>query len=176
MTRLTRGLLQVYTGEGKGKTTAATGLLVRALGQGWRALLVRFLKPAELESGELRLLRQQSNLQVISAGLGVIGRKVDPEVMATNVLTTFQQAVDILATGEFDLVVFDEINGCLNRGYLAEETLLQFLETRPAGLEVVCTGRNAPDELLRRADLVTRMEKVRHPYDAGIPAREGIEY
>ncbi|TYO98462.1 cob(I)yrinic acid a,c-diamide adenosyltransferase [Geothermobacter ehrlichii] len=170
------GLLQVYTGDGKGKTSAAIGLLARFLGHGRRCLLVRFLKPEQPESGELRFFRDCSGLEILNAGLGVVGRRVDPERMRANVTTVFRQAAERLATGRFDLAVFDEINNCLARGYLTEEELLAFLQQRPAHLEVVCTGRNAPPFLLARADLVTSMEKIRHPFDRGIAARAGIEY
>ncbi|ORJ60269.1 cob(I)yrinic acid a,c-diamide adenosyltransferase [Geothermobacter hydrogeniphilus] len=170
------GLLQVYTGDGKGKTTAATGLLVRALGQGLRTLLVRFLKPAVPRSGELIILEQQTGLEIIDAAKGVIGRQVDPEEMRANVTATFDLAAQRLRTGDIELVVFDEIHGCLNRGYLDFERFAGFLDQRPAALEVVCTGRRAPVELLERADLVTCMQLVKHPHEQGIKARKGIEY
>ncbi len=170
------GLLQVYTGDGKGKTTAATGLLVRALGHGWRCLLVRFLKPDEPETGELLLLRDCPGLEILSAAIGVVGRRVEAATVRRCVTETFREATRRLAGGRFGLVVFDEINNCLARGDLAEEELLAFLRQRPQRLEVVCTGRNAPASLLERADLVTVMEKVRHPFDRGLSARKGIEY
>lgn len=171
-----QGLIQVYTGEGKGKSTAATGLLVRALGQGLRVLWVRLLKSPEPASGEVLLLRGQANLEIIAAGLGVIGRQVDPVDLAADVTDTVERAWARLAAEPFDLVVFDELNGALHREALSLAAFLDWLENRPAGLEVVVTGRNAPDELLQRADLVTDMRNIKHPYAAGVPARRGIEY
>jgi cob(I)alamin adenosyltransferase len=171
-----QGLVQVYTGDGKGKTTAAIGLAVRALGHGRRVLLVRLLKAAEAECGEVALLQGQPGLRILTAGQGIIGRSYRAEDVAENVGKTFDQASALLAEYPFDLVIFDEINNALHKGFLDLARLLAFLERRPAGLEVVLTGRHAPAELLARADLVTRMEKVRHPYDAGVPARRGIEF
>ncbi|BCR03730.1 cob(I)alamin adenosyltransferase/cobinamide ATP-dependent adenosyltransferase [Desulfuromonas versatilis] len=171
-----QGLIQVYTGEGKGKTTAALGLVVRALGQGLRVLLVRLLKPVDPPSGEVLFLQQCPGIDVLTSGIGIIGRRPDPAEVAASVLATLEQAEQRLKAGGYDLVVFDEINNALHRGYLPLEWVERFLASRPAGLEVVLTGRNAPREILARADLVTRMEAVRHPLKAGIPARRGIEY
>jgi len=171
-----QGLVQVYTGEGKGKSTAATGLLVRALGQGLRVLWVRLLKASEPASGEVQLLRGQPNLEIVEAGLGVIGRQVDPEQLAANVTSTLERAWQQLRETPFDLVVFDELNGALRRGAFPQERFLAWLDQRPAGLEVVITGRYAPESLLQKADLVTDMQNIKHPYAAGIPARRGIEY
>lgn len=173
---MAQGLIQVYTGHGKGKTTAATGLMLRALGHGWPVLLVRFLKPVEPVSGEVRLLRDLPGLSLLEAGVGVIGKKVDRAEVAASVEQTFTDACKLLSEGDFRLVVFDELNNALHRGYLAWDKVEMFLRERPSNLEVVVTGRYAPPQLLEVADLVTCMEKIRHPYDQGVPAREGIEF
>jgi len=167
-------LIQVYTGDGKGKTTAAVGLAVRALGQGLRVLLVRFLKPAEPESGETLLLKTLPGIDMLTSGVGVIGRSIDPVAVSANVMETFQTVRERAA--DYDLVILDEINNALHRGYLPLASMLGFLDERPRGVELVLTGRNAPPQILARADLVTRMEKVRHPFDQGIAARRGVEY
>jgi len=171
-----QGLVQVYTGDGKGKTTAAVGLAVRALGQGLRVLLVRFLKPAEPESGEIAFLQGTPNLEILTSGLGILGPAPDREAVAASVGATFAHARREAASGAFDLVILDEVNNAVHRGYLPVTELLDFIEERPAGVELVLTGRNAPAALLARADLVTRMEKLKHPLDAGVPARRGMEY
>ncbi len=171
-----QGLVQVYTGEGKGKTTAATGLMVRALGQGLRVLLVRFLKPDEPPSGEILFLTGTSGLEILSAGQGILGAGVDREEVARGVRATFASARQRVLEGTCDLAVFDEINNALHRGLLPLEEVLELLDQRPEGVELVLTGRHAPPEVLFRADLVTRMEAVRHPLSRGIPARRGIEY
>jgi len=170
-----QGLIQVYTGEGKGKTTAAVGLAVRALGQGLRVLLVRFLKPAEPPSGEVALLATLPGVEILTSGVGIVGRKPDREEVVRSVVDTFAAACDKLGDG-YDLVIFDEINNALHRGYLPLAGFLDFLDRRPPEVELVLTGRNAPPEVIARADLVTRMEKVCHPFDQGIAARRGIEF
>jgi len=171
-----QGLVQVYTGDGKGKTTAAVGLVVRALGQGLRVLLVRFLKPQEPASGEVAFLAGAPNLEILTSGLGILGPVPDREVVAQSVAATFARARQQAASGAFDLVVLDEANNAVHRGYLPLDELLDFIDERPAGTELVLTGRNAPAAVLARADLVTRMEKIKHPLDTGVPARRGVEY
>lgn len=171
-----KGLVQVYTGEGKGKTTAATGLVVRALGQGLRVLLVRFLKPAQPESGEIAFLQGAPGLEILTAGMGIIGGAAPPEAVSANVSAAFEEALDLIRRQSFDLAVFDEINNALHRGYLPLQRVLELIACRPLGLELVFTGRNAPATLCEAADLVTRMEAVKHPFAAGVAARRGIEY
>ena len=172
---MSKGLLQIYTGNGKGKTTAAAGLVLRALGHNWRVLLVRFLKTADSVSGEITILRQLSGIDIIDAGLGGIYDAADPLAVAQDVQQTFALAKDKITQG-YDLVVFDEFNGLFRRGYLALEDALEFLDTRPQMSELVLTGRHAPAELIERADLVTSMEALRHPYNQGVGARQGIEF
>jgi len=173
---LTQGLVQIYTGNGKGKTTAAVGLAVRALGQDLRVLLARFLKPHEPVSGEVLFLREAPNLEILTAGVGIVGRRPDLEEVRRSVGAAFDEVRDRIDRRTADLVVLDEINNVLHHGYLPLEEFLDFIDNRPAGVELVLTGRNAPDEVLERADLVTRMEPLKHPLQAGIAARRGIEY
>lgn len=171
-----QAIIQVYTGNGKGKTTAATGLMVRALGQGMKVLLVRFLKPLDPPSGELKILQQQLNFDMLTAGLGGVYDRNDKADFARDSAETFRAASEKIMTGDYDLVVLDEINNVLHKKYLSLADALDLLSNRPAGTELVLTGRNAPDEVLDLAQLVTRVEKVKHPFDDGIPARKGIEY
>jgi cob(I)alamin adenosyltransferase len=171
-----QGIVQVYTGEGKGKTSAAVGAVVRALGHGWRILLVRFLKPAVPESGEVTFLRHIDGVEILTSGIGVIDPAHDRDAVAQSVRSTFQVARGRIATGSFDLVVFDEINNVLHRGYLSLPEVLLLLDEKPQGLEVILTGRHAPAEITARADLVTRLEKDKHPRDQGLPARPGVEF
>jgi cob(I)alamin adenosyltransferase len=167
-------LIHVYTGEGKGKTTAAVGMAVRALGHGLRVLLVRFLKPVKPLSGELAFLQGTPGLEIVSSGIGIIGERPDPADIAHSVRKTFDE---VRRNGaEFDLVILDEINNAVHRGYLPLEELLNFLDERPEGVELILTGRNAAPEVLARAHLVTRMEMIRHPLESGVPARRGIEF
>jgi len=170
------GLIQVYTGSGKGKTTAAIGLAVRTLGHGGRVLLVRFLKPEEPPSGELQFLQKTAGVEILSSGLGIIDGTADPAEVRSSVATTFQKMSGRIAAGSWNLLILDEINNAVHRGYLPLADVLRFLDHRPADLEVVLTGRHAPPAIVDRADLVTVMEAVKHPYGRGVPARPGIEY
>jgi cob(I)alamin adenosyltransferase len=174
--KMTQGLVQVYTGNGKGKTTAAVGLAVRALGQGLRVLLVRFLKPVEPPSGEISFLEGTPGLEILTSGIGIICAAPDREKVAASVEAAFRMARSRVLGGEFDLVILDEINNALHRGYIPLTDVLGLMEERPGGVELVFTGRNAPEALLERADLVTVMEAVKHPMRKGIPARKGIEF
>lgn len=171
-----QGFVQVYTGKGKGKTTAATGLIVRALGQGFRVLLVRFLKCDDDPTGELLFLNETKNLEIFSSGIGILKKPVDLEAVQKSVLETFVRARREILSGRWDLAVLDEINNVLAKKLLPLKEVLELITTRPPGVELVLTGRNAPAEILDKADLVTRMEKVKHPFDRGIGARRGIEY
>ena len=171
-----QGIVQVYTGPGKGKTTAALGLCLRALGQGYKVLLVRFLKPFAPPSNELSILEKLKDIDVVTAGLGGIEARHRPEELRQNVGATFDQVLPMILGGYYDLVVLDEFNPVLDKGYLPMERGLQLLEGKPPGVELVLTGRNAPEEVMRRAQLVTYMEERRHPFSDGLPARPGIEF
>jgi cob(I)alamin adenosyltransferase len=173
---MAQGLIQVYTGNGKGKTTAAVGLAVRALGQGLRVFLVRFLKPAEPPSGEISFLEGTRGLEILTSGIGIIGASPDREKVAASVKQTFALAREKTVTGNYDMVIFDEINNALHRQYLPLAEVLGLIESRPDSVELVFTGRYAPAPLLESADLVTVMEAVKHPMQKGIPARKGIEF
>lgn len=171
-----RGFVQIYTGPGKGKTTAATGLIVRALGQGFKTLLVRFLKSDNDRSGELLFLKGVPNLEIISSGIGIWNGSTQTEEVRESVEKTFALAKEKILKNTFDLVVLDEINNVLAKHFLPLQEVLDLIAAKPQGVELVLTGRNAPLELIETADLVTRMEKVKHVFDQGIPARRGIEY
>ncbi len=169
-------IIQVYTGPGKGKTTAATGLIVRALGQGLKVLLLRFLKPEEPASGELQILAQLPNLEIETAGLGGVEARRRPEDLQRNVSEFFSRVRPKIISGDYDLVVLDEFNGVLHSNYLPLAEGLQVLDQRPAQTELVLTGRNVPPEVLARAALVSEIAAVKHPFDQGLPARCGFEY
>ncbi len=171
-----KGLVHIYTGNGKGKTTAATGVIVRALGQGQKVLLARFLKPEKPETGEIKLLSQQPGITILTAGIGIIGKMPEKDVVVKSVEATFAEAKQLIASGEFDLAVFDEINNSMHNGYIAMDEIVRLIKERPEQMNLILTGRNAPIEIQELADLVTSMEKIKHPYDKGIPARKGLEF
>lgn len=169
------GLLQVYTGEGKGKTTAALGLALRAWGHGLRVGVVQFMKRGE-DYGEVLALRRMG-IEVFQFGSGKLiakGKHCQDD------LDCAKRALDLsrslLRSGEFDLLILDEVNVALYFGLIDIGEVLGALRQRDSGVEVVCTGRNAPEELKREADLVTVMTVEKHPYDEGLEARKGIEY
>ncbi|MDD1771570.1 MAG: cob(I)yrinic acid a,c-diamide adenosyltransferase [Methanomassiliicoccales archaeon] len=169
------GLLQVYTGGGKGKTTAALGLVMRAWGHDLRVCVIQFLKKGE-DYGEVHALRSMG-IDVYQFGSGrlIIKDRHDQqdEDCARRAL---KFSNDALTSGEYDLVVLDEINVALYFGLISCQEVLSALKGREKHVEVVCTGRNAPPELKAEADLVTVMEPEKHPYDNGLEARKGIEF
>lgn len=169
------GLLHVYTGEGKGKTTAALGLALRAWGHGLRVGVVQFMKKGE-DYGEILALRKMG-IEVFQFGSGKLiakGKHCQDD------LDCARRALDLsrsmLRSGEFDLLVLDEVNVALYFGLIDIGEVLDALRQRGGGVEVVCTGRNAPEELRKEADLVTVMVVEKHPYEEGLEARKGIEY
>jgi cob(I)alamin adenosyltransferase len=176
MPGLSRGLVQVYTGEGKGKTTAALGLVLRAAGWGLRAYIAQFLKHGP--SGEREALARLAPLVTLER----FGR---PGFLRLGELTAedralaeegFARAREALVGGAYDLVILDEINTALAFGLLSEQAVLDLIAARPAQVELVLTGRGATPGILAAADLVTRMVEEKHPYQRGISARRGIEY
>lgn len=172
---LSRGLLQVYTGEGKGKTTAAVGLALRARGGGLTVAMIQFVKGGS-ESGELTGLRM-AGVHVVrpaSRSTGLLRGAAHSEDQRA-VVQAWDNARELVLSGDWDLVILDELNVALHHGLLDIVPVLSTLHERPAHVEVVVTGRHAPDELCAAADLVTQMTARKHPYP-GIRARRGIEY
>jgi cob(I)alamin adenosyltransferase len=168
-----QGKVQVYTGEGKGKTTAALGLALRAAGAGLQVFIGQFLKKGSFS--ELKSLERLQGVEVEQFGSGrFIGRTLsreDKEHAARGLV----RIREVIGSGEYDLVVLDEINEALFFNLIAEAELLEIITRRPLHVELVLTGRNAPEEIIKRADLVTEMRKIRHYYDNGLAARVGIE-
>lgn len=169
-------MLHIYCGDGKGKTTCAMGLAVRAAGHGRRVVAAQFLKGGN--SGERQVLQGLPNVfcTPVPETIKFIFAMDEAEKAATRAETAavFAQAVE--AARGADLLILDELCGALATGMLRLEAVLDFLDCRPEGLEVVITGRDPAPELLERADYVTEMRKIKHPFDRGIDAREGIEW
>lgn len=162
-----KGEVQIYTGDGKGKSTAAFGLCFRALGRGHRVRVIQFLKG--MRCGE-HIMAEKIGLPITQCPMG---RKSGPCAVPCPLLT---EARKILETNAADLLVLDEIMAALRHGCVKLDEVLALLDGRPETMEIVMTGRRAPRELIERAGLVTSMEKVKHFFDAGVPAREGIEF
>ncbi len=168
------GLVQVYTGNGKGKTTAALGLCLRAVGAGWRVLVVQFMKGQDTsELAALQMLGCQ--VETRRYGAGRLVRKPTLEDRAAARLGLSEAAV-LLKCGDFQLVVLDEANMAVHHQLFSIDELLAAVDGRAAHTEVAITGRNAHPQLLAKADLVTEMREVKHYYKKGVAARTGAEF
>lgn len=172
--RLSRGYVQVYTGDGKGKTTAALGLALRASGHGLHTYIGQFMKGQHY--GELDALRGHPCITIEQYGdVRCIRREeVTPEHVA-QARRGLERARAAMLSGRYDIVVLDEVNVSIWFGLLTVEEVLAFIDQKPTRVELVLTGRRAPQELIERADLVTEMLEVKHYYQQGVMAREGIE-
>jgi cob(I)alamin adenosyltransferase len=172
--QLSKGYVQVYTGDGKGKTTAALGLALRASGHGMRTYIGQFMKGQRY--GELDALRDHACITIEQYGDPRCIRR--EEVTPEHVAQAWQglgRALEAMLSGEYEIVVLDEVNVAIWFGLLQVEDVLAFLDQKPERVEVILTGRRAPQELIDRADLVTEMREVKHYYALGVMAREGIE-
>ncbi|MDO4296214.1 MAG: cob(I)yrinic acid a,c-diamide adenosyltransferase [bacterium] len=171
-------MIQVYCGDGKGKTTAAIGQAIRAAGRGKRVLMARFLKTED--SGEVKILHQISGLELLvcekSFGFYRFMSEEQKREAESYYQDLFEHASLRAEKEGWDMLVLDEIMAACQYGLVLEQRLVAFLDACPKELEVVMTGRNPSEEILRRADYVTEMVKRKHPYDRGISARRGIEY
>jgi cob(I)alamin adenosyltransferase len=174
--KLSRGLVQVYTGEGKGKTTAGLGLGLRAVGQGLRVYIIQFLKGRETgESRAAALLAPALTLRRFGRpGFGKLSSPSPEDLQRLK--EAWDHACGVITAGDHDLVILDEINPALAHGLVPLAEVLEVLSRRPAHVEVVLTGRQAPAELLQVADLVTEMQPLKHYFRAGVRARPGIEW
>jgi cob(I)alamin adenosyltransferase len=171
-----KGLLIVHTGPGKGKSTAAFGLILRALGYGWRVGVVQFIKGA-WATGERKALERFSDLVIWkSMGEGFTWETQDRERDIAAARKAWETAKDMMADPAIRLLVLDEINIALRYDYLPLEEVVAALAARRDGLHIVVTGRNAKPELIEAADLVTEMTLVKHHFAAGVKAQEGIEF
>jgi cob(I)alamin adenosyltransferase len=174
----TRGLLIVHTGNGKGKTTCALGLMMRAAGRGLNCCMVQFMKSRSDRYGE-HVSAEKLGIEVHTMGDGFTWDTQNPEQDRRTSRETWELCLRKLRSGEYDLLVFDELVYVLSYGMLSlEEVLEEFREVRvkqPA-LHIVVTGRDAPQGLVDVADLVTEMREVKHPFNAGIRAQQGIEF
>lgn len=174
-----KGLIHIYTGEGKGKTTASVGLAVRAAGQGLKVLMVQFFKSDKDSSGELNIIRERvPEIEMIRMNERhpLFKREERPGSIKDSVEETFREAVDKSLHGNYDLLIMDEIHSAVAGNWLSVDEVIGFLGHKPEKLEIVMTGRKAHERLIEIADYVTEMKMHRHPYEKGIKARKGIEY
>jgi len=174
--KLAVGLVQVYTGHGKGKTTAALGLALRAVGHGLRVHIMQFLKGQTIY-GELETAKSLVpllSIEQVGRKSFVIPGKIDP-IDIEMALTAFTRAQALLVSGDYDLVILDEVNCAVDLGLIPLAAVKALIAAKPPTTELVLTGRNAHPEIIELADLVTEMREIKHYYNAGEPARVGIE-
>lgn len=171
-----KGLLHIYTGDGKGKTTAAMGLCLRAAGHDKRIGIAQFLKDGK--SGEINSLSKFENIYIFPYFSNVKFTFVMNLQEKQEARNFYKQLLDKikLKCDALDILLLDEVIAAITTGILDKESLLEFLNTRPSWLEVILTGRNPPAELIEIADYISEIRMIRHPYEKGIQAREGIEW
>lgn len=178
MNNQTRGLTLVFTGNGKGKTTAALGMAMRAWGQGMKVLILQFIKGG-WKYGELKAAEQLGpSFTMQQMGEGFIRDAGEEGLEAHRVAAqkALEQGRRAIQEGAYDMIVLDEINYAITYGLVELADVLELIRQKPPGLHLVLTGRNAADEVVELADLVTEMREIKHPFAAGIPAQKGIEF
>jgi len=173
--RIDKGLVIVNTGNGKGKTTAAMGILFRAWGRGMKVIMLQFIKHTTANFGEQRAA-QKIGIPMRAMGDGFTWRSKDLEQSADLARALWEDAQEVIASGEYDIVILDEFTYPLHYGWIPVEEVIEALKKRPEMQHVIITGRHAPEALIEYADLVTEMKVIKHPYQQGIKAQPGIEF
>ena len=178
-----KGLVLVYTGDGKGKTSAALGNVFRALGHGWKVLVIQFFKGDwPIVFGEIESAKAHANLEILQLGKGFVKIMGDKKPFSEHKLAA-KEAVEFakekIYSGRYDLVVLDEINYAIDylEVRLVElKDVLEMIERKPAHTHLILTGRDAKPEVIEKADLVTEMKEIKHPFQKGIQAQKGIDF
>lgn len=172
-----KGLVLVHTGNGKGKTTAALGLALRAVGQGLKVSMVQFIKGG-WKYGELKAPEFLPGFEILPMGRGFVGlggKTPDPEDIAL-AAATFAAGREKVLSGLWNMVILDEINCAVDLGLIEVEQVLELIAEKPENVHLVMTGRGAKPEVIQAADLVTEMKEIKHPYHEGVKAQKGIEF
>jgi cob(I)alamin adenosyltransferase len=169
-----KGYIQVYTGDGKGKTTAALGLSLRAAGAGLKVFIAQFIKSGDYS--EIKSIQRFSDeITVKQYGRGRFGKKTPPPGAIEAARKGIESVKKIMRSGEYDVVILEEATLAAAKGLFSVEDLIDIIETKPEHLELIITGRNADPKIIERADLVTEMKNVKHYFHKGVKARIGIE-
>jgi cob(I)alamin adenosyltransferase len=172
---LEKGYIHLYTGPGKGKTTASLGLGLRAAGAGFKVHMIQFMKGRRYS--EIDALENLPNFTISQHGRDEFVSKEKPEQIDIDLAQEgFSQAKDIIKNGKYDMVILDEINVAVDYNLIALDDVLKLIEEKPEKLELVLTGRNAHPELVKIADVVTEMLEIKHPYQKGAMARKGVDF
>lgn len=171
-----KGLIIVYTGEGKGKTTAALGLMFRALGRKYRVAVVQFIK-GKWKTGEAMMAKELAGrVDFFSMGDGFTWVTQNYEQDVASARCAWAKCLELLVDSRYHVIIFDELNYVIRYNFLSAEEVLEGLKRKPPQTHVVITGRDAPPELIEIADLVTEMRQIKHPYQAGIKAQPAVDY
>ena len=169
------GLLIVYTGNGKGKTSAALGIVLRMIGRDMRACMLQFIKKKSLKAAENRA-GEKLGVEIVGLGDGFTWVARDDNAKNVKLAREgWELCKQRIESGEYDVVILDELTYCITYGWLDVEEVLQTLRDRPEGLHIVVTGRDAHPALIEAADLVTEMREIKHPFTSGIPPQKGID-
>ena len=178
--RRRQGLVHLYTGNGKGKTTAALGLALRALGRERQVAVVQFLKLTKIRTGEVVFAEKMGGpLKIMQFGASRFASREEKQMVADSGQTIekgWKTARELVAGGEYDLVVLDEVTHLVRKGLIPLEELVELVIKKAPSVELVLTGRNAPQELIDVCQYVTEMREIKHPFNTGVRAREGTEY
>jgi cob(I)alamin adenosyltransferase len=174
---MNQGIIQVYTGDGKGKTTAAIGQALRSWGRGFKIIFYQWLKPSGVSGEQIAMAALEPVIPVYHLGPSgfIINRAPNPEEVE-RAKEDWNRVRKTIYSGEYDLIVIDELSHAINTGLVQAEEIRETLLNKPAPVELVLTGRAMPESIVSIAALVTEMKQIKHPYSTGLPAREGIEY
>jgi len=173
-----KGIIQIYTGNGKGKTTAALGLAVRAAGAGLNVVFFQFLKQGNFDFSEEKALKGLRNIKIVrfEEKSPLLEKHINIKQLKKQVSNDIKEVFNAIDNGKFDVAVLDEFTHVLNLGLVKEDHIIDKLKNKPDNVEIVITGRNAGKELIKIAGLVTEMKEIKHPFKKGMKARKGIEY
>lgn len=176
--RLEKGLVHVYTGDGKGKTSAGMTIALRAAQHGYKVLIIQFIK--EIRTSERAAFEERfPEVEFLTLGEGfykILNDRKPEAVHRASAHEAFRLAQEKIASGNYDVVILDELNNAIEYGFVDANDVLRMIRSRPKHVEVVITGRNAPKRLVAAADYVSEIKKIKHPYDKGILARKGIDF
>jgi cob(I)alamin adenosyltransferase len=176
MAKLEKGIIHIYTGNGKGKTSAAFGLALRALGRGFKVYCIQFIKGG-FDYGELHIVDSLPNMTLKAFGRGKFITDSPPSKEDVKLAEeAMSLAEEVVKKGEHDVVILDEINVAVSLGLIRVERVLNVMQNKPKHVELVLTGRYATEEVVREAQVVTEMKEIKHPFSKGLQARKGIDY
>jgi len=169
------GIVIVYTGDGKGKSSSAFGVMLRAVARGWNVIVVQFIKSEKWKTGE-RKMADQLGVEWVTGGDGFTWESDDMDVTEQAARDAWQTAAKAIASGDYQLVILDEATYPVTFGWVPADEMVTAIEARPDGVNIVITGRDADTRLVEIADTVTEMRKVKHVFDAGIAAKKGLDF